>query len=498
MSIACYFWFLLGLPVAGAGVCALLRAPRAVLAALIGMAAAETAVGVLLVQGIFRGMPDAVAWGWFYLDALSAYHLAILLLIYLLSTIYASGYFRHELAAGLLRPGQIRRFGILWCGALSAMALVLISNNIGAMWIGMEATTLMTAFLICVHRTAASLEAMWKYLLMCSVGVACAFMGTLLAVAAARGLPLSGTDVMLWTQLRAAATQMNLPLLKLAFLFLLVGYGTKAGLAPLHNWLPDAHSQAPAPVSALFSGFMLNTAFYCILRYVAIIEVATGGSGWSLHLLQFFGLISIIVATAFILFQEDVKRLLAYHSVEHLGIICLGVGLGGIGVFAALFHVFNHSLCKTLAFFSAGRIGQIYGTHAMGHIRGTIKAHPVWGIGLFGSFLALIGVAPFALFMSELQIVFAAMDARAYVALGLFLAGTGAIFMGALKHAMAMAWGEPEHPASALAAPASAAGITDVILVAGPLFILLAVGLWMPEWYRSLLLRAAHIVEGKP
>ncbi len=492
MGVAHYFWLLLGLPLAGAGACALLQAPRAILTTLIGMAAVETLAGAFLVCGVLVGAQESAALGWFYLDALSAYHLAILLLIYLLSTVYAAGYFRHELDAGQLGSGQIRRFGILWSGALAAMALVIISNNIGAMWIGMEATTLMTAFLICVHRTAASLEAMWKYLLMCSVGVACAFMGTLLAVAAARDLPLSGSEVMLWTQLRSAATQMNLPLLKLAFLFLLVGYGTKAGLAPLHNWLPDAHSQAPSPVSALFSGFMLNTAFYCILRYVAIVEAATAGSGWSLQLLRFFGLISIIVAMAFILFQKDLKRLLAYCSVEHLGIISLGVGLGGIGVFAALFHVFNHSLAKTLAFFSAGRIGQIYGTHSMAHIRGTLKAHPVWGIGLLGSLLALIGVAPFALFMSELQVVFAAMDGRAYFALGLFLAGTCTVFLGILKQALAMAWGESQRPN-----PAAAAGFTDIIIVAGSLLVLLSVGLWMPEWYRALLQRAAHIVEGK-
>ncbi len=492
MPVVHYFWLLLCLPIFGAGVCSLLRAPWTMFVVLIGIAVVETAVGVLLMQSVVLGAQDSLAWGWFYLDALSAHHLSILLLIYLLSTVYAAGYFRHELQGGLLRAGQLRRFGILWCGALAAMVLVIISNNIGAMWIGMEATTLMTAFLICVHRTAASLEAMWKYLLMCSVGVACAFMGTLLAVAAAHGLPLSGADMMLWTQMRAAATQMNLPILKLAFLFLLVGYGTKAGLVPMHNWLPDAHSQAPAPVSALFSGFMLNTAFYCILRYVAIIQFAMGGSGWSLRLLQIFGLISIIVATAFILFQKDVKRLLAYCSVEHLGIISLGVGLGGIGIFAALFHIFNHSLAKTLAFFAAGRIGQIYGTHSMAHIRGVLKACPVWAIGLLGSLLALIGVAPFALFMSELQIVFAAMNARAYVALVLFLAGTGVIFMSILKQGMAMAGGEPEDMSSA-----QSTGITDTILVVGSLFVLLALGLWMPEWYRSLLLRAANIVGGK-
>lgn len=492
MSVMHYFWLLLCLPIVGAGVCALLRVPWTMFMMLIGLTAVETALGARLVQSVFSGAQDSVAWGWFYLDALSVYHLAILLLVYLLSTVYAVGYFRHELKTGLLFPGQLKRFGVLWCGALAAMVLVIVSNNIGVMWIGMEATTLMTAFLICIHRTAASLEAMWKYLLMCSVGVACAFMGTLLAVAAAHGLTLSGTDMMQWTQMRAAAMQMNLPILKLAFLFLLVGYGTKAGLVPLHNWLPDAHSQAPAPVSALFSGFMLNTAFYCILRYVAIIQVATDGSGWSLRLLQIFGLISIIVATAFILFQKDVKRLLAYCSVEHLGIISLGVGFGGIGVFAALFHTFNHSLAKTLAFFAAGRIGQIYGTHAMVHIRGVFKANPVWAIGLLGSFLALIGVAPFALFMSELQIVFAAMNGRAYFALILFLAGTGIIFMGILKQGIVMVWGEQEH-----ARPSPPAGIADMSLVVGALFVLLALGLWMPEWYRSLLMRAANIVNGK-
>ncbi len=500
MPAICAFWLVLGLPAAAAGLCLWLRSPRAVLAALVLAAGAQTAAMARLAGGVLAGRAASVRWGWFYVDALSAYHLAVLMAVFGLSTVYAVGYVRHELRAGQLRPRQVRRFGALWLGALAAMTLVLISNNLGALWIGVEATTLITAFLICVHRSAASLEAMWKYLLMCSVGVACAFLGTLLAVASARGLPLTGSDVLLWTQLRASAGALNLPLLKLAFLFLLVGYGTKAGLAPLHSWLPDAHSQAPAPVSALFSGFMLNAALYGILRYVAILEAATDGSGWSLRLLQVFGLLSIVVAAAFVLFQDHLKRLLAYSSIEHLGIVSLGVGLGGAGIFAALFHLFNHAMAKTLAFFAAGRLGQAYGTFSMARIRGSVRAHPTWGIGLLGALLALIGVAPFALFMSEFQVVCAAVQSRAYVALAILLAGLGIMFLGVLRYAIAMAWEEPEPAAPAAAVPpaGAVARTVDILIVAGMLGVLLAAGLWMPTGCGALLGRAAAIVEGRP
>ncbi|MBU4200228.1 MAG: hydrogenase 4 subunit F [Verrucomicrobia bacterium] len=493
MSAGMEFGLVLGVPLIGAALSILLRPPRLVLGVLAAIIGVEILCAGALIWPIVAGVQAQVAWSWFYLDALSAYHLAVMMIIFGLSTVFAGGYFGEEIRRKEIQDWPVRKFAALWCGSLAAMVLVVISNNLGVMWIGIEATTLMTAFLICVHRTRASLEAMWKYLLMCSVGVACAFMGTLLVVASARGIEAGAVHVLLWTQLRDAAPGLNQPVLKLAFIFLLIGYGTKAGLAPMHNWLPDAHSQAPAPVSGMFSGFLLNTALYCIMRYTAILEVATGGSGWSLQILQVFGMLSIGVAAVFILFQEDVKRLLAYHSVEHLGIMALGLGLGGLGAFAALFHVFNHSICKALAFFSAGRMGQIYGTHEMDRMQGMLRVNPVWGLGLLGSLLALIGMAPFALFMSEFQIAMAAMNRSAYVALIVFLAGTGIIFVGALKHAIAMAWGEPKIPVRA-----SAAGWTDILIVAGSLGVLLAVGIWMPECYRNLLWRAAAIAEGKP
>jgi hydrogenase-4 component F len=383
-----------------------------------------------------------------------------------------------------------RKFSALWHGALAAMTLVLISNNIGVMWVGVEATTLLTAFLICLHISAVSLEATWKYLIVCSVGVAFAFMGVLL-LAASTGNLAAGSTILQWTHLQSISATLDPRLVKLSFIFLLVGYGTKAGLAPMHSWLPDAHSQAPAPVSAIFSGFMLNMALYCIMRHLPIAARAQGNSLWANNLLVFFGLASILIAAVFILSQHDLKRLLAYHSVEHIGIIALGLGLGPLGVFAALFHTLNHSLCKTLGFFSAGRIGQIYGSHDMRSIKGTLRVDPLWGGGLFGSLLALIGVAPFAVFMSELIILKAAADARQYYAIILFLAGAGIVFVGALRHAIDMAWDNKPEGVSA-----TSSRLIERLIVIFPLATLLLIGVWMPACFRNALDLAAAIVTG--
>ena len=294
---------------------------------------------IAIVQTSRHGIITGFA-SWLYLDALSSFNLAVMIAVYVMSSAYAFVYFKEERRASHLSLRQARQFAGLWCGAFSSMTLALISNNLGIMWVGIEATTLLTAFLICIHSTRQSLEAMWKYLLICSVGVAFAFLGTLLAAASSRTVPgLDMHQALLWTRLRDHATMLNPALIKAAFIFLVVGYGTKAGLAPMHNWLPDAHSQAPSPVSALFSGFMLNAALYCIMRYLPIVETATGHRGWATTLLAFLGVFSIGIGAAFIVFQHDVKRLLAYCSVEHIGIIALGLGLGGFGVFAALFLI---------------------------------------------------------------------------------------------------------------------------------------------------------------
>ena len=483
-------WALLILPAVAAGACLLLRSIRAALLWVIAVVAVASAATAVAAWTVFTGGPIEAGAGWLYLDALSAYHLVLLHAVFLSSSIYAYSYFRRE---ALFGPARARRFGSLWLGSLAAMTLVLVSNNLGMAWVGVEATTLLTAFLICTHVSASSLEATWKYLIMCSVGVAFAFIGTLLVAASAGAAPLATGDALVGTHRRAVAAHLDPATLKMGFIFLLVGYGTKMGLVPMHNWLPDAHSQAPAPVSAVFSGFLLNTALYCILRYVPLVETATGGSRWALDLLVGFGVLSILIAGAFIVFQRDAKRLLAYSSVEHMGVIALGVGLGGFGTFAAMFHVMNHSLCKPLAFFSAGRLGQMYGTHELSCLAGSARGAPLWGRGFLVSLLALIGVAPFAIFMSEFQILKAAADRGAFAIMALFLAGTGIVFIGALRHAIRAAWDSPlrqptpEQPS-----------LVDRALVYAPLAMLLVLGLWMPEFLRGAINHAAAVIQGLP
>jgi hydrogenase-4 component F len=493
VNLGTMLWALVGLPVVLTGVCLLLGTAGQVLRLVAVGGAAWAALAGALTWATFASGPIFAAHDWLYLDALSAYHAAVLALVLGASSIYAEGYFRGEIATGRLPLRAARRFGALWFGAAAAMTSVLVCNNLGLMWVGIEATTLLTAFLICVHVTPLSLEAMWKYLVVCSVGVAFAFLGTLLTAASAQRLGLDASEMLLWTRLQASATGLQPGSMKLAFLFLLVGYGTKAGLAPLHSWLPDAHSQAPAPVSALFSGFMLNTALYCILRHLPLVEGATGNIGWGRQLLVVFGVFSILLAAAFIVFQRDGKRLLAYSSVEHLGILALGFGLGGVGTFAALWHTVNHSIGKTLAFFSMGRLGQMYGTHDLGALAGAMRRSPVWGAGFCGGLFALIGVAPFAIFMSEFQILRAAADARAYGVLTLFLLGVGTVFVGALRHALALAWGEP-----VLTPAPEPVRLADAALVGGALTLLLLLGVWMPAPLAEVLTAAAGVVGGRP
>jgi hydrogenase-4 component F len=479
-------YLVLAVPLLGGGLCLLLPGIRSVLTTLVLAVLGTSFAAAMLGANVFAGEPVHAAGTWFFLDALSAYHLVVLQIVYLPSTIFAARYFAREPA--LSRRGA-RRFGALWMGSLGAMTLVLVSNHLGLMWVGIESTTLVTTFLISLHRSKESLEATWKYLVICSVGIAIAFMGILLLAASATRAVSDPSDLMLWTRLRESASLLDPAPLKIAFLFLLVGYGTKVGLAPMHTWLPDAHSQAPAPVSAIFSGIMLNTALYCLMRYIPVVEAATGEQGFCLRLLSLFGLVSMVVAAAFILFQRDVKRLLAYSSVEHLGIITVALSLGGLGTVAAMFHTLNHSLCKPLAFFCAGRLGQMYGTHDMRQMPGALRHSPLWGTGLLLGLLALIGVVPFAIFMSELQIVKAAADSQAIAVLATFLLAAGAVFIGVFGHATSMAWGVP--PKAAQRQPAHS---VDALVVIVPLALLLLLGLWMPPPVREVFEQAAAVI----
>jgi hydrogenase-4 component F len=426
-----------------------------------------------------------------FIDTLSLYHIALVAGIFLLSSIYSLSYFSEEIARGAFTAARARRFGIIWNCFFGILIVVLCSNNMGLLWISLEATTLISALLILTDGRPASIEATWKYLLLCSVGIAFAFVGTLLVSVASHNAQFPPHESLLWTALSSRATMLDGKIMLAAFIFILVGFGTKAGLAPMHTWLPDAHSQAPTPVSAVFSGIMLNCALYCIMRYLPLCEGALGHSGRPHALLVFFGLISILIAAVFIPAQKNIKRLLAYCSVEHMGIIALGLGIGGLGTFAALFHVLNHSVSKTLAFFSAGRLARQYGTYDMGTIKGAIAMNPLWGAAFFVSVLALIGAAPFSVFMSEFQIVKALIDAHRYAAIAVFLFGAIVVFISVLRNAIDVSTG-----AALIRPPAPTWFGRDYLLVGVCCALLLLAGLAMPSWYADLLNHASAIVEG--
>ena len=485
-------WCLVAVPVIGAGVCLIIRSPKRVLTLVAQIVLADAAIGIMAAAKVFSAGPIESAAGWFFLDALGAFHVVVMMVVFVSSSLYARVYFGGVIETTALSEGLGRRFGALWLGSLAAMSLALISNNLAIQWVAIEATTLLTAFMICIYLTPASLEAMWKYLVMCSVGVAFAFMGLLMLAASASRPHSDSSEALLWTRLVATAPGLNANLAKAAFIFLLVGYGTKIGLAPMHTWLPDAHSQAPSPVSALFSGFLLNAALYCLARYLPIVERATGHSGWSLRLLQLFGIASIVIAAAFIVFQHDLKRLLAYSSVEHLGIVALGLGLGGAGTFAALFHTLNHSLGKPAAFFAAGRLGQIRGTHEIPKLAGSLRQAPIWGAVLFTALIALVGAAPFGVFLSEFQIARAAADSGSLAILAVFLAALGIAFIGALRHAIGMAWGDVQQPEW----DPDPTTVSEGLLAILPLGALLVLGVWMPPPLRTAIEQAAQALGG--
>ncbi|OFZ78602.1 MAG: hypothetical protein A2583_04350 [Bdellovibrionales bacterium RIFOXYD1_FULL_53_11] len=486
---------LLVLPLAGALVCLLPWSVRRVFAVMLGFVAAECLLVALAVHEVLRGGVPAGAGQWLRIDALSAFHLMLLGFVFLAGSIHAIAYFK----GGSSQTGSwwARLFSALWLGSMWAMVLVFVSNNIGIMWVGVEATTLLTAFLICTNVTSCSLEAMWKYILICSVGVAFAFMGTILVAASTVGV--AGHSLMFWTELMASAGSLDAGLLRAGFVFLLVGYGTKSGFAPMHNWLPDAHSQAPSPVSAVFSGVLLNSAMYCLLRFMPVVEGAAGNGPWVHDLMILAGLISIVVAAAFILLQRDLKRLLAYSSVEHVGIMALGFGLGGIGTFAALFHSLGHSLAKPLAFISAGRLGHPRGTYDMQALAGSMRVSRVWGVGLFAALLALVGAAPFALFMSELLVARAAIEQKKWFVLALLLAGLGVVFAGVMRYAIPLLWGDRPDAAlaSSPAAPPEAGSRFDMLFVCVVVLLLVVLGLVIPAPLMRLLEGARAVVEGR-
>jgi hydrogenase-4 component F len=398
--------------------------------------AATLGAGIAAAARAVSGAPAVGLGGLLRADALSGWMIAVIVVVAAVAGAEAPRY---------AREGSPRLFYPLFHLMVFTMLLAVSTDDIGLMWVAVEGTTLASVFLVNFERTRASLEAAYKYLLICSVGIAIAFLGTVLVYYAEavreQGLAAHAPLALRWTTLLGLAPALSPRVLQLAFVFVVVGYGTKAGLAPMHTWLPDAHSEAPAPVSALMSGVLLSVGVYAILRFKPIVDAAVG-PGFARRILIALGLLSLGVAAAFLWNPGNYKRMLAYSSVEHIGLVGLGLGFGGtLGVSGALLHVANHGLAKSVVFLLAGRIRAAYGTVDLAGVRGLLRALPLTGRAFLLGVLALLGLPPFGLFTSEVMI-FAAGFREGHpwaAALGLVLLVVA--FGGLLRATHAMCFG---------------------------------------------------------
>lgn len=369
------------------------------------------------------------------LDALGLLFLSITSLLFLLVSIYSFGYFYKETHPVSVERGVRHLYTPCMLFFLGAMTLTSVTPHLGLLWVSIEATTLASAPLIYYHHHEQALEATWKYLLICSVGIALALLGIFFIAAAGKG---SGIDLFVSSFVRNAPA-LEVRWLRIGFILVLVGFGTKMGLAPLHTWLPDAHSEAPSPVSALLSGVLLNAAFLGILRCYQICSAA-GLAHFAETLLIFFGIVSLFVAAVFITAQRDYKRLLAYSSIEHMGILSLGVGVGS--GFGSLLHAINHSLTKGLLFLVAGQIVLAYRTKKIAEVQGLLKTLPMTGILFTVGGLAIMGSPPFAPFISEFLILRDGFAHGHFIVMPLYLLFLGIIFVSMSKTFFGMIQGE--------------------------------------------------------
>ncbi|MBP2836729.1 hydrogenase 4 subunit F [Dickeya parazeae] len=368
-------------------------------------------VALLVVWTVYQQGELLAAHRWLHLDSLSALFLAILGVIGFLTGLYSMGYMRHEVDSGEVSVTTLCHYYGFFHLFLFTMLLVITSNNLILMWAAIEATTLSSAFLVGLYGQRSSLEAAWKYIIICTVGVAFGLYGTVLVYANAANVMAEPGNAIFWTEVLKHAGELDSTLMHLAFIFILIGFGTKTGLFPMHAWLPDAHSEAPSPTSALLSAVLLNCALLVIVRYTILISAAIGPE-FPQRLLLVFGLLSVAVAAFLILVQRDMKRLLAYSSVENMGLIAVALGIGGpLGILAALLHTLNHSLAKTLLFCGSGNVLLKYGTRDMDAVKGILRVAPITGALLAGGALALGGMPPFNVFLSEFMTVTAGIHA---------------------------------------------------------------------------------------
>lgn len=446
------------------------------------------AVGVAFLT-FTRGSLSALG-EWFYADQLTAVFLLVIGVMGFLNGLYAIGYLRYDLEKGETKVENLSTFYGFFQLFLFTMFFTVLSNNIALMWVGIEATTLGSVFLVGFYGKKTSLEAAWKYILICSVGIAFALYGTILIYSGSFNHLHNAHNSMLWTEVFQAAGALDPQMVKLAFVFILIGFGTKAGLFPMHTWLPDAHSEAPSPVSSLLSGVLLNCAMFAIIRYYMIAAKCLGTS-FPRMLLLVFGVLSIACAAFLIFGQKDIKRMFAYSSIENMGIIATGLGIGGpLGVFAALFHTINHSVTKSLLFCTSGNILIKYGTRDIGKIKGLFKIAPVSAVLLGAGALGIAGCPPLNIFISKLLTISAGIEAGYLWLMILCLALLVVVFAAFLRLIGKTLFGEP--PAGMTKGDLNWPTLFPLVV----LFILmLGLGIHMPEPLYQLLQEAADLVS---
>jgi hydrogenase-4 component F len=481
----------LAAPLLGALLLALVRSPRAgtrinIGAAALGLGAALWLAWTVLVDGDIHGTL-------FQVDAFNVYLIVLTSFVGLTTAVFSGPYMAHELELRRVTPRRLRLYHASFQGFMFTMLLSLATNNLGVLWVALEGATLATVLLVSLYRTPESIEAAWKYFILCGVGIAQALFGTvLLYFAAARVVP-DPERALQWSVLYAHAAQLEPVVVGIAFIFLLIGYGTKIGLVPLHNWLPDAHSEGPTPMSAVLSGLLLNVALYAVIRVKMITDGAlASGAVHDPHLagrlMMGFGLLSFIVAGLFLHRQRDIKRLFSYSSIEHMGLMTFAFGLGGpLATFGALLHMTVHSLTKSAIFVTVGHASQIAGTQRIEQIRGLIRTQPVVGWGLLAGSIAIAGFPPFGVFTSEFLLLSATMKSWPWLALPL-LAGFAVAFAGLFRHLHPMVFGP---------APAGQRAIRlNPVPVALHLGFVLWLGLAIPEFLGRWFDEATRLISG--
>ena len=377
----------------------------------------------------------------FFVDPLNVFLVSLTAFVGLTTALFSRPYMRVERDHGKMTPGRMRLYHSMFQLFMFTMLLALLTNNMGILWVAMEGATLATVLLVSVYRTATSLEAAWKYFILCGVGIALALFGTILLYLAADRQFGGGSDALLWTNLNAIKSHLEPAIMSIAFVFLLVGYGTKMGLVPLHSWLPDAHAEGPTPISAVLSGLLLNVALYAVLRFKVLADGALH-NGMPGKLLVGFGLISVLVATFSLSRQKDVKRMFSYSSIEHIGLMTFAFGIGGpIATYAGLLHMTVHSLVKSAIFFTVGHATQKAGTQMMENIRGLVKVSPTVGWGMLLGALAILGMPPFGVFASEFLIVTTAMRELPW-ATPILLVALGVAFASIFGRVQEMVFGD--------------------------------------------------------